>query len=255
MLGKNKIKLIKSLEYKKYRLEENLFLAEGNKLVTDILESGFEVEILIGTSDFLSGVNTSRLNIREIEEATGEEISRASLLKHPQQCLALCKIPVFILPEGAAEENLLLCLDDIQDPGNLGTILRLASWFGISNIVCSPATADIYNPRAVQASMGAICHVRVHYTMLEQFLTENIKTGTEIFGTFLEGENIYTASLPATGIVVLGNEGNGISAPLLQYIGRKLMIPAFAGGQSNPESLNVSVAAAIIISEFRRRTR
>jgi TrmH family RNA methyltransferase len=253
MLSKRWIKLIKSLEYKKFRIKENLFLAEGDKLVSDLLKAGFDVKVLIGTDAYFAGAGTGIHEVCETIVVNEDEISRASHLKNPQQCMALCRIPQYSLPEDSVNGHLLLLLDGIQDPGNLGTIVRLASWFGIRDIVCSPDSADIYSPRTVQATMGAIVQVRTHYMDPEIFLTANQGENLTVLGTYLEGENIYIANLPATGIVVIGNEGNGIRESLLPFITRKLTIPCFSSLPGQPDSLNVSTATAIVLSEFRRR--
>jgi TrmH family RNA methyltransferase len=153
-----------------------------------------------------------------------------------------------------ATQKLCLALDDIQDPGNLGTIVRIADWFGIEHIFCSQGTADIYNPKAVQATMGAIGRIHLHYTSLPQFL-ESIKGKAPIYGTFLDGENIYGKELSSNGIIVMGNEGNGIGAECAQHINNRLFIPSYPTDRPTSESLNVSTATAIICSEFRRRCR
>lgn len=167
--------------------------------------------------------------------------------------MALCRIPQYAPEEIAPEKDLVLCLDGIQDPGNLGTIVRLAGWFGIRDIVCSEDTADLYAPKAVQATMGALTGVRVHYLPLHDFLARSKARGLQIAGTFLEGDDLYKAALPACGIIVLGNEGQGIRSETAPLMTRKLTIPDFALAGVKPESLNVSVAAAIVLSEFRRR--
>ena len=150
-------------------------------------------------------------------------------------------------------DNLILVLDQIQDPGNLGTIIRLASWFGIEYIVCSPDTVDCYNPKVVQATMGAIAHVKVLYTDLSLFLNESILKGRTIYGTFLDGDNIYGSELKENGIIILGNEGNGISKEIEKIVTNRLFIPSYQSSARNVESLNVSIAAAIVCSEFRRK--
>lgn len=252
MLGKNKIKLIRSLEYKKYRQAENLFIAEGDKLVSDLLNSDFEIEMLIGTDEFLSSLTTVPRVSGSVIATTADEIRKASLLKHPQHSMAVCRIPSYEIPGDMTENRVVLSLDGIQDPGNLGTIVRLAAWFGIEHMICSTGTVDIYSPKAVQATMGAISQIKIHYTDLILFLTSESGKGTDITGTFPEGENIYTAGLPGTGIIVLGNEGSGIRPELHACFTKKISIPDFAGGRSKPESLNVSMAAAIVLSEYRR---
>jgi RNA methyltransferase, TrmH family len=255
MLTKNQIKEIRSLESKKPRTESGLFIAEGKKLITELLTSEILIDTLITTEEFSSGFqNIKSLSNFEIHIVPKEEISKISLLKSPQGCIALCKIPEFILPEHPGENKFVFCLDDIQDPGNLGTIVRLADWFGMNDIICSPSSVDIFNPKVVQATMGALSRVHVHYTPLEPFFESQKKWNEPVFGTFLDGEDLYTSSLNPNGIIVLGNEGKGISKELAPYIKRKITIPQFQCSQQKPDSLNVSIAAAIIISEFKRRS-
>jgi RNA methyltransferase, TrmH family len=254
MLSKSRIKEVRSLDSKKYRSASGLFIAEGKKLISELLDSEIKIEVLISTVQNLLLLRVEPFRIPEIIETSENEIIKASLLKNPQGCIALCRIPDHQMPANAAKENLVLCLEDIQDPGNVGTIVRLADWYGISDIICSPSTADIYNPKTVQATMGAICRVHVHYLSLQPILQNHIKSGEPVYGTLLKGENIYKATLSSNGIIVLGNEGNGISNNLLSFISHKITIPDFQTGIRKADSLNVSVAAAIIISEFRRRT-
>ena len=229
MLSKNQIKFIKSLSQKKYRDESGCFLAEGNKLVADLLPY-FDCELLLDEP---------------------EEIERVSLLKNPQQKLAVFRQPQYQLDFPSLSGKLSLALDCIQDPGNLGTIIRIADWFGIENIICSRETADVYNPKTVQATMGALSRVKVHYTDLPVFLKQN-KT-LPVYGAFLNGENIYTENLTPEGLIVMGNEGNGISEKIEPFISKRLYIPSYPLNQPTSESLNVAAATAIICAEFRRR--
>lgn len=253
MLGKNRIKTIRSLEMKKYRLREQQFLAEGTKLVTTLLASEMVVEWLAATPEWLAEAGELARKALTVTEASADELAKATFLKAPPPCMALCRIPQYAPEEIAPEKDLVLCLDGIQDPGNLGTIVRLAGWFGIRDIVCSEDTADLYAPKAVQATMGALTGVRVHYLPLHDFLARSKARGLQIAGTFLEGDDLYKAALPACGIIVLGNEGQGIRSETAPLMTRKLTIPDFALAGVKPESLNVSVAAAIVLSEFRRR--
>ena len=250
MLSKNKIKYIHSLDMKKHRREEGVFLAEGGKLVGDLLGK-FPCRLIIGTEEWLG--NHPKVHAIETIEVNQEELSRASLLKSPQEVLAIFEQPHYdLLPEVTAQA-LCLALDDIQDPGNLGTIVRIADWFGINDIFCSVGTVDIYNPKAIQATMGAIARVRLHYCNLAGFIASSVKEGIPVFGTFLNGNNIYTETLSATGLIVMGNEGNGISKEIATHINKRLLIPSFPQGSIGSESLNVSVATAVICAEFRRR--
>ena len=206
MLSKNKIKYIRSLELKKKRKEEQVFVAEGHKLVGDLL-GHFPCKLLIATSNWLKMNHSATAN--EIIEVTQEELSRASLQKTPQEVLAVFVQPSYDLNPEVIKSSLCLALDDVQDPGNLGTIIRLADWFGIEHIFCSTGTADVYNPKTVQATMGALARVKVHYCSLPQ-LIESL-TDIPVYGTFLNGNIIYTESLSAHGLIVMGNEGKGVS--------------------------------------------
>jgi TrmH family RNA methyltransferase len=254
MLTKNQIMEIRSLESKKNRTISGLFIAEGKKLISELMLSDIIIETLITTEEFSNLFQSIKGNCTfEIIVVPDDEIRKISQLRTPQGSLAICKIPDYALQERPAENNLVFCLEDIQDPGNLGTIVRLADWFGMKDIICSPSTADIYNPKVVQATMGAICRVRVHYTPLRPFLELQNNWQQPVFGAFLDGENIYRSSLPSHGIITLGNEGKGISDELVPLIERKITIPDFNTGRQKPDSLNVSIAASIIISEFRRR--
>lgn len=253
MLGKNRIKTIRSLEHKKYRQRENLFVAEGSKLVSSLLASGMEVEVLTGIPESLDLLGSLCDAANLVVEAEPGELAKATFLKSPPTCIALCRLPRVSLSAISLERELILCLDGIQDPGNLGTIVRLAAWFGIHDLVCSEESADLYSPKAVQATMGALANVRVHYTPLEEFFGNAREKQVPVMGTFLAGENIYRADLTPAGILVVGSEGQGIRQELLPWFSQKLTIPDFAGEGMKPESLNVSVATAIVLSEFRRR--
>jgi TrmH family RNA methyltransferase len=248
MLSKNKIKFIKSLEKKKQRLETGLFLAEGNKLVSDFLKS-FECELLIARSSWMA--TQGDLNVKELIVAGEEEIEKVSLLKNPQDVIAVFVQPCVRLEKKLLEKELSLVLDGIQDPGNLGTIIRLSDWFGIKTIICSPDTVDVYNPKTVQASMGGIAHVNIFYESLPELLDE-LKI-LPVYGTFLDGQNIYQEKLSASGLIVMGNEGNGIRPEVEARINNRLYIPNFPPGIESTESLNVAVATAITCAEFRRQ--
>ena len=248
MLSKSKIKYIRSLEMKKFRTESGSFLAEGNKLVKDILPF-FECELLIAKPSWMA--QQGEIRSAELIAAEENDIEKASLLKTPQDVIAVFKQPNYLIDKEELKQNLCLVLDGVQDPGNLGTIVRLADWFGIKNVICSPDTVDIFNPKTVQATMGAIARVKVFYTHLPELL--NNLPDFPVYGTFLEGKNIYEETLPAVGLIVMGNEGKGISRSLTKYISHKLYIPNYPLGTQTTESLNVAVATAIICSEFRRR--
>ena len=250
MLSKNDIKNIKSLEQKKFRDEKGLFVAEGHKLVGELL-SVFKCVLLVGTQEWFATLKKNPA--LRTETVTPDELKRASLLRTPQDVLA-----VFTIPDGtvslaqASAKNLVLALDDVQDPGNLGTIVRIADWFGIKDIFCSRGTADIYNPKAIQATMGAISRVRIHYTDLSGELSK-LPQSTPIYGTYLNGDTIYDTELSPNGVIIMGNEGNGIGTETGKSVNRRLYIPNWPAGAATSESLNVAIATAIVCSEFRRR--
>ncbi|KAA6337639.1 putative TrmH family tRNA/rRNA methyltransferase [termite gut metagenome] len=247
-ISKSKIKLIRSLEQKKHRKEEGIFLAEGPKLIAD-LSGVFRCRFLAATARWLQ--QNLYISADEIVEVSAEELSRCSLLKAPQQVLAVFEQPQYQLNLALVHKSLSLALDNVQDPGNLGTIIRVADWFGIERIFCSPSMVDVYNPKVVQASMGAIARVRVHYISLRE-LIGSLKD-MPVYGTFVNGENIYKQLLSSNGIIVMGNEGNGIGRKIEGLISRRLFIPNYPPEHETSESLNVAVATAIVCAEFRRR--
>lgn len=248
MISKNKIKFIRSLEKKKFRNDSACFLAEGNKLVADILPF-FECECLITKTSWLA--TQGNVYAKELIIAEESDIEKISLLKTPQDVLAVFRQPHCVLNNNELKNELSLVLDGIQDPGNLGTIIRLADWFGIRRLICSPDTADVYNPKTIQASMGAIARVQVFYLSLPDWLMD--MKDIPVYGTFLEGKNIYTETLSPCGLIVMGNEGNGISPCIEKQIDQKLYIPNYPPEADSTESLNVAMATAIVCSEFRRR--
>jgi len=253
MVSKNTIKLIKSLSLKKIRIKENLFLVEGDKNVSEVLNSGFNIEKLFATSKFLKNKKSILKKAKQIIEVTQQDIIQASLLKNPQNSIALCTMPeTENLPE-SIDSGLSIYLDDIQDPGNLGTIIRICDWFGIDYLFCSLKTSDLFNPKVIQASMGSFCRVKVWYTTFEQITSLAAKSGIPIFGAFLDGNNIYEQKLPLKALLVMGNEGNGISPAIENMIERRIKIPEFNQNPTSAVSLNVSVATAIICSEFKRQ--
>ena len=240
MLSKNQIKLITSLQQKKQRIAHQLFFAEGIKVIQELLDSKFELEHLYTTqNDFEEVSNTKKILITE------SELKKITALATPNTCLAVFKTPI---EKKITESGLILALDAVRDPGNLGTIMRLCDWFGIDQIICSKETVDIYNPKVVQATMGSIARVSVNYVDLVTFVTQ---TNLAVFGAFMGGANIYKTHLPQEGIVVMGNEANGISPEIEKLIENRLTIPRF-GALQKTESLNVAMATAIILSEFRR---
>jgi TrmH family RNA methyltransferase len=240
MVSKNQIKLITSLQQKKYRKQEQLFFAEGVKVVQELLNSNFELQDLFTTKqDFLT---VSKDKVHAISDA---ELKKISALTTPNTCLAVFKIPK---EKEINEKGLIVALDDVRDPGNLGTIIRLCDWFGIETLFCSEESVDIYNPKVVQATMGSISRVNVVYGNLEVFLSQ---TKLPVFGTFMDGKNIYQEYLPKEGIVIMGNEANGISPSVEKLVSERIAIPRF-GNLQVTESLNVATATAIILSEFKR---
>ena len=188
----------------------------------------------------------------EIDTATIDEIARASLLKTPQDVIAIFNQRKEKTDITVIEKQLCLALDDVQDPGNLGTIIRIADWFGIEHIFCSTNTVDVYSPKVVQATMGALSRVHLHYVSLTELIGK-LNKNVPIYGTLLDGTNIYTQELSTTGLIVMGNEGNGITAEVRQLINRKLYIPNYPEGRDTSESLNVAIATAVTCAEFRRR--
>ena len=252
MLSKAKIKLIQSLEQKKKRREERLFVAEGPKVVGDLMPY-FPCRLIVAEPAWLA--SHPEVRATEVIEATSDELRKASFLKAPQEVLALFELPSYATPHDVASQELCLALDDVQDPGNLGTIIRIADWFGIKHIICSNGTVDAFSPKTVQASMGAVARVSIHYTDLPHYLStlRTSSPATPIYGTFLEGENIYKKTLTTHGIIVMGNEGKGIGALTEQSVTDKLFIPNYPEGCVTSESLNVAIATAITCAEFRRR--
>lgn len=247
MLSKNKIKYIHSLELKKNRKEEQAFVAEGPKLVGDML-GHFHCKLLIGTKKWL---NTTHSQADEVIEVSTDELMKASLQKAPQEVLAVFEQLSYQVDTEMLSHSLCLALDDIQDPGNVGTIIRLADWFGIEHVFCSLGTADVYNPKTVQATMGALARVKVYYTNLPQ-LIHSLKD-IPVYGTYIEGENIYKKALSNHGLIIMGNEGNGISEEVSQLVNERLSIPNYPKDRTTSESLNVAMATGIICAEFRRR--
>ena len=251
MISKNQIKYVHQLELKKFRKQEGLFIAEGHKVVGDLLHEGFMPRQIFATQEWITD-NPSLLPIinSKLIEVNLEELTRLSLLQHPQQVLALFPIPDE-QTSISSQNSLSLLLDNVQDPGNLGTIIRIADWFGIETIYCSIGTVDAWNPKVVQATMGSIARVHIIYVDPQQ-LFDSLPDDFPVYGTFLEGDNIYTQQLTQHGIIVMGNEGNGISDAVRHRVTRKLLIPDFHKGDT-ADSLNVAIATAITCSEFRRR--
>ena len=256
MISKNRLKYVRSLEMKKYRKAEGVFVAEGHKLVGDLLDV-FECRYLAATSDWLSAnaawVERQRKRGVEVDEVTDEELRRASFQETPQQVLAVFKQLTYEVDVNeVARKQLCLVLDDVQNPGNLGTIVRLADWFGIEHIFCSKGCADIYNPKTVQATMGGIARVQVHEADLPELMSR-LDKDIPVYGTFLDGENMYGKELENRGLIVMGNEGKGVSKEVEAFVTERLYIPNYPEGRETSESLNVAIATAIVCAEFRRR--
>lgn len=254
MLSKNKIKFIRSLAYKKFRDENHCFLAEGPKVVGDLM-GHFPCHLLAATSPYLQ--SHREYTADEVTEATMQQLEQASLLKSPREVIAVFSMDR-LYPSSQKAENhlqeLSIALDGIQDPGNLGTIIRIGDWFGIHNIYCSEDCVDAFSPKVVQATMGALARVCVHYTHLPDFI-RRLRPDTAVYGTFLDGEDIYASHLSQGGIVVMGNEGKGISPEVEKLISKRLFIPNYPEGTPTSESLNVAVATAITCAEFRRQSK
>jgi TrmH family RNA methyltransferase len=254
MLSKNKIKLITSLETKKHRVDNGLFVAEGEKIVHEMLHSQFSIVYLAATEEWFRQNQGEALNrCPDKDIVSQEELTKVSFLKTPQNVLCVAKLPNYGFGLDTFRNNLSLILDTVQDPGNVGTILRIADWFGIEHIVCSPDTADIFNPKVVQSTMGAICRVKVYYEDLNEILPAIKSLELPLYGASLEGENIYNAPLTKHGFIMMGNESRGIKPALIPLLDKQLFIPFYPENNKRSESLNVAVATAIICSEFRRK--
>jgi len=241
MLSKNQIKLIKRLSQKKFRNQHGLFTVEGVKGITEFVNSSFSLN-QIYTLDNLFDVDDFKVTL-----ISDSDLKKITQLKNPNTAVGVFEIPN---SDKIDNSKLIVALDDVRDPGNLGTIIRLCDWFGVKDLVCSKATVDCFNSKVVQATMGSLTRVNVSYIDLEAFLSNS---ENEIFGTFINGENIYKADLPENGILILGNEANGISNAIKNKVTKQLGIPRF-GNLKATESLNVATATAICLSEFKRKT-
>ena len=238
LVSKSQTKLITSLQQKKYREQTGLFVAEGPKVIAELLNEGFVLQSLFST-DAPENV------VKNHFQVTDAELKKISFLKTANTSVALFEIPK---PKPLQDSGLIIALDAVRDPGNLGTIIRLCDWFGVQQLLCSEDTADCFNPKVVQATMGSLARVQVHYLSLSEFLS---KTKLPIYGGFMDGKNVYSEKLPKDGVVILGNEANGVSEAIIQKITHRITIPRF-GKTQKTESLNVATAAAILLSEFRR---
>ena len=239
-ISKNQLKLITSLSQKKYRQKHDLFIAEGVKVLNELLNSTIEIETLFCTDDFEATISEEK--VVRISET---ELKKVSTLKSPNKALGIFKIPK---EKAVQNSGLTIALDAINDPGNLGTIIRLCDWFGVTQLVCSKDTVDCYNQKVVQASMGSLTRVSIHYTDLENYIT---KSNLDTFIADMDGENVYKTKLPKEGILIMGNEANGVSEEIKSLLQYKISIPRF-GETQETESLNVATATAILLSEFKR---
>lgn len=253
MLTKNDIKFIKSLSDKQARTESGMFVVEGRKMVAEAINSGWAVSRILTKSGSEGRLELTFPQGYMPEDISEKDMERISQLKSPADILALVGIPERKFDINKIETGLVLAADGIQDPGNMGTIIRIADWFGIADVVCSADSADCYNPKVVQATMGALFRVGVHYCELPGLLKHARKASAGIYGTFLDGENIYDADLARYGIIVMGSEGRGVTPACEKYVDRRLFIPPYPAGRQGSESLNVAAATAVICSEFRRR--
>lgn len=251
MISKAQIKFVRSLALKKFRDREDAFLAEGPKAVEELAKA-YPCRLLAATADYLAAPHG--IEAATMLEVSPEELGRCSQMRTPQRCLAVFdRKRANRSPFAADNEPLTLALDGIQDPGNLGTIIRTCDWFGIRRIVCSPDTADAFQPKVVQATMGALGRVEIVYTDLPAFF-DSCSDDIPVYGMFLDGENLFTASIDSRkAVIVMGNEGHGISDAVAAHINRRLLISSYPPGETTGESLNVSIATAITLAEFRRR--
>lgn len=240
MVSKNQIKLIQKLQQKKYRFQHQMFIVEGKKSILEFLHSNFTVEQIFVTEYFSDKLPKSKTTI-----TTKEELKKISSLKNPDEGIAIFKIPE---EQPIQHKGLILALDDIRDPGNLGTIIRLCDWFGVQQLVCSEQTTDCYNPKVVQASMGSLSRIKIHYTDLQNFLSNTV---LPIYATAMNGENVHQTVFQEDFILIMGNEANGISEEIFKLATKKITIPRF-GELQQTESLNVATATAILLNEARR---
>jgi TrmH family RNA methyltransferase len=256
MFTKNQAKFISSLKLKKNREEYGVFVAEGVKIVNEIVSSGIKIKQIFSSKNFQLSLFNYDIEIVRIKES---ELKKISSLTNPNQVLAVCEIPKYKLEISSLKDKLTVVLDAIQDPGNLGTIIRIADWFGVDDIICSEDTVEVYNPKVIQSTMGSIARVKVHYKNLPDFF-EKLKfkyPQLNVYGALLDGENIYKQKLGKAGVLVIGNESKGVSAEVQTYINHKIKIPhvpheAITDLNNAPESLNAATATAIICNEFRR---
>ena len=254
MISRQTIDFIRSLAHKKEREIAGCFVAEGEKLVFDLLKTALVLEELYVTDEGMAALEGSSVEKMAVR-LSGKEMERISSFKNPSTVLALFCIPAVAKITSKTFRGVNLVLDGVQDPGNLGTIVRTADWFGISGVFCSIACADLYNPKCVQATMGALARVKVHYVDLVHFLGEAAENKIPVYGTFMEGENLFKTDLAQDALVVMGSEGKGISSELIPFLTKKISIPSYPEGNRELESLNVGISSALVCAEFRRRAK
>lgn len=253
-LTRNQVKMILSLQKKKTREENSLFILEGDKIVREYILAGNRVALLAGKPEWIDGeADEILMGADEIATVSYEELRRISSLKTPHNVLAVAHMKKTSFSDDILAGNITLALEYVQDPGNMGTIIRIAAWFGIRNIICSPDCVDIFNPKVIQASMGAFMHTEVFYISLGEVLAKAHECGYSIWGTTTDGQSVYDSALGTEGIILLGNESKGIPEKLLGYVTERITIPGPEKQLAGIESLNVSMAAAIVCSEFARR--
>ncbi len=247
---KSEIQLVRSLGEKRTRNEMGLFIAEGDKFIRELIDSPLRVR-KIYLRDDIEGEES--FDGEHIEWISGKEMERITQLKSANNSLALVEMPRHTFDPAAMRGRITIALDGVQNPGNLGTIIRLAEWFGVEDVVCSPSSADCFNPKVVQATMGAILRVRVHYMPLDDLISHASASSIPIYGADLSGSNIYDSELSQEALIIMGSEGSGLSADVAARLTNRLFIPPYPIDAPGSESLNVAIATAIICSEFRRR--
>ncbi len=254
MLSKKYIKLIQALKMNKFRKQKQLFIAEGPKVVGELLNSPYHLHLLIATDEFVPAPNNQHFEDKTLR-ISSKELDRISLLKTPNQVLAVFEMVSNPDPVPVISDNLTLILDSIADPGNLGTIIRTADWFGIPQIICSENCVDLYNPKVVQSTMGSLARVNIYYTPIVDYINR-LPAHIPTYGAVMDGTPVYNLQLPRSAALVIGNESHGISEEVLTQINHRISIPISASSTGqHAESLNASIAAAILCSEFRRQNK
>lgn len=257
MISKTKARLIHSLSKKKYRDKHGMFLVEGEKMVTELLESESGhappvKEVLATTEWLVENRHLPGLQESQVTEASADELKSISMLVTPQPVLALVAVRNEAPDPAILSEKTVLGLDAVRDPGNLGTIIRTADWFGIRHIICTPDSVDVYNPKVIQATMGSWARVRVYYTDLNRLLREPALEGKAVLGTFLEGESIYSRTIEQHPVILFGNESRGLSSGYHELVTRRITIPSYAENAGKAESLNLATSVAVVCAELRR---